>query len=251
MPVGWLVAPSGLLDRISPVGRGHSIGTVIPVIERLHNITKRHGDELKDYFLSEEFCYATASERNDKLRDIIGADLDFRGERQAGLFDGFPIAKARAAGVHLGYFTIGVGITASSGQLIGVDLGITYVTDFTKDGNGLFFSFGLSASLAKKGADGALQIGWLLPRLSGDKMEIGEIAGPSLNVSVPTGLSSAISVGFDAGVSISTSDGSLSLGSIGLSFAPAGGDIAADFSVSATTDIELLPVPLRHLRGLD
>ena len=82
-------------------------------------------------------------------------------------------------------------------------------------------------------------------------MEIGELAGPSLNVSVPTGLSSAISVGFDAGVSISTSDGSLSLGSIGLSFAPAGGDIGADFSVSATTDIELLPVPLRHLRGLD
>ena len=76
-------------------------------------------------------------------------------------------------------------------------------------------------------------------------------AGPSLNVSVPTGLSSAVSIGFDAGVSISTSDGSLSLGYIGLSFAPGGGDIVADFAVSATTDIELLPVPLRRLRGKD
>ena len=245
-------SPTGQTDILGQLEEQlDSIGAVIPAIETLHNIAKRHGGELKDYFMSEEFCYATASERNDKLRDIVGADLDFRGERQAGLFDGFPIAKARASGVHLGYFTIGFGITASSGSLIGIDLGITYATDFTKNGNGLFFSFGLNASLAKKGVDGALQIGWLLPPASGEKMEIGDIAGPSLNVSVPTGLSSAISVGFDAGVDISTSDGSLSLGSIGLSFAPGGGDIAADFSVSATTDIELLPVPLRHLRGLD
>ncbi len=151
---------------------------VVPELKKTAANMSKSAKKLRRLFTDEGFCTASKKQREQAFAKIIPRP-NIKLKKKAHILDGLLIKNAHAANANDEHFYMSYDFSVSAGAVLGVSLGLSFVTDYRGNG-GAYFSIGPEV-VTNVAAGGGFGLGFY------PKVNAGSFAGWGWGIAVSAG----------------------------------------------------------------